>query len=211
MVSLKEMRAALATFKDTQTFVAVVVGGTSGIGECIVRAIAKYGSDPTIVIVGRNATAAEKIIGECQKLSPSAKFEFLAQDVSLLKGVDDVCEKIRDKLHHLDLLFMTPDYLSLAREGTSVANLGPSPVTHQLLSRNIGGRGKGVVPSILLSHEIHPGAPTSARNFCETTRRLGVCTAVRRGRFPHGRPGPEISLGNTHRNVPRKLHDKPRQ
>lgn len=118
MVSLKDMRASLAALKDVNNLVAVVVGGTSGIGECVVRAIAKHCVHAVVLIVGRNVAAADKIVRECRESSPTSEFEFLAEDIILLQGVDRVCAKIRARVDKVDLLFMTPDFLSFAsRQG----------------------------------------------------------------------------------------------
>jgi NAD(P)-dependent dehydrogenase (short-subunit alcohol dehydrogenase family) len=118
MVTLEAIRSSLAHFQHTAGFVAVVVGGTSGIGEAMVRAMAKHASGAVVYIVGRNAEAADRIITDCRALGPSSRFEFLQQDIALLKGVDAVCKEVRAREHKVDLLFMTPDYVSFGgREG----------------------------------------------------------------------------------------------
>lgn len=85
--------------------VAVFVGGTSGIGEYTVKALAKYARQPRIYIVGRSQEAGDRIIGECRQLSPGGKYEFIKADVSLLKSVDDVCRQIKEKETAINLLF----------------------------------------------------------------------------------------------------------
>ncbi|CAI4212986.1 unnamed protein product [Parascedosporium putredinis] len=97
MVSLKDMRTSLAALKDVNNLVAVV--------HCV---------HALVLIVGRNAAAADKIVRECRESSPTSEFEFLAEDIILLQGVDRVCAKIRARVDKVDLLFMTPDFLSFA-------------------------------------------------------------------------------------------------
>jgi NAD(P)-dependent dehydrogenase (short-subunit alcohol dehydrogenase family) len=128
MVRLKDMRASLADFKRITGFVAVVVGGTSGIGEATVRSLAKHTQKASVYIVGRNATAADRILADCQGLSPSSKFEFVCQDVALLRGVDQACDAIREKEEKVDLLFMTPDFMTFGgRDGKSPTSDIPLP------------------------------------------------------------------------------------
>ncbi|CAI4212789.1 unnamed protein product [Parascedosporium putredinis] len=88
--------------------------------ECVVRAIAKHCVHALVLIVGRNAAAADKIVRECRESSPTSEFEFLAEDIILLQGVDRVCAKIRARVDKVDLLFMTPDFLSFASRQVSI-------------------------------------------------------------------------------------------
>jgi len=119
MVLLSEMRSSLADFKNATGFIAVIAGGTSGIGEAMVRALGKHANAAAVYVVGRNAEAADRILSDCRDQCPSSRFEFLQQDVGLLRGVDAVCTQIQARECKVDLLFMTPDYLSFGgREGT---------------------------------------------------------------------------------------------
>lgn len=118
MVTLSAMRSSLADFQHTARFIAVIVGGTSGIGEALVRAMAKHANAAVVYIVGRNAEAADRILTDCRNQCPSSRFEFLQQDIALLKGVDVVCTQIQARERKVDLLFMTPDFMSFGgREG----------------------------------------------------------------------------------------------
>jgi NADP-dependent 3-hydroxy acid dehydrogenase YdfG len=107
MVGLTDVVASnnriISAFPDG--LVAVFVGGTSGVGEYTVQALAKYAFKPRVYIVGRSEEAAERIIKECQQLNPGGKFEFIKADVSHLKSVDDVCRQIKSKESSINLLF----------------------------------------------------------------------------------------------------------
>lgn len=75
-------------------------------------------------IVGRNASAAEKIIADCLRVCPSGEFKFVkARDLSLMEDVDRVCQEIqraeeeevgkgRGGVAKVDLLVETQGYLS---------------------------------------------------------------------------------------------------
>jgi hypothetical protein len=60
----------------------VFVGDTSGIGERAGLAFAKHSENPTIYIVGRNATAAENIITEVRRLNPSNYAKFYSSSMT---------------------------------------------------------------------------------------------------------------------------------
>lgn len=99
MVALDVVRSCNATLVKTHPLVAVFVGGTAGIGEYSVRALAathgKDGKGLRLYIVGRNASAAEKIINGCTQDCPAGQFQFIkADNLSLLKDVDRCCDEI---------------------------------------------------------------------------------------------------------------------
>lgn len=54
---------------------AIVTGGSSGIGEQTVRALAELGC--SVIIADRNKEEAEKIIKSIRESSPKAKVEFI--------------------------------------------------------------------------------------------------------------------------------------
>lgn len=113
MVALAVVRASIEGFKPkSHGFVGVFVGATSGIGEATVTAFAKFAEQARIYIVGRSEKAANTIIDECQKLSPSSKFIFLQQDVALIKDVDKVCAVLKEAEKKIDLLYMTQGYMT---------------------------------------------------------------------------------------------------
>lgn len=110
MVQLEAMRAALPAFApDSHGFVAVFVGGTSGIGEAAVKGLAKWATGAKAYVVGRSAASAAKTLAACRARSPSYTFEFVQQGIVLLKDVDRVCAGIAQAGSKIDLLYMTPD------------------------------------------------------------------------------------------------------
>ncbi|KAJ7609326.1 hypothetical protein DFH06DRAFT_1485814 [Mycena polygramma] len=101
------VKASNATFSPSYLPVAVFVGGTSGVGQGMVEAFARYVQGRAhIVIVGRNEHAAAEIIAHLPKPAVGDadgwKHEFLSCDVSVMAYVRAVCSEIRAK--GLDLL-----------------------------------------------------------------------------------------------------------
>ena len=75
---------------------------------------------PKLYIVGRNVSAAERIIGECKTLNADSSVEFLKGDVSELREVDRICTEIKKKETKLNLIVQTQGNLNLrGRDGSS--------------------------------------------------------------------------------------------
>lgn len=73
---------------------------------------------PRVYLVGRNASAADRIIEECKALNKHGEVTFIKADVSELKEVDRVCKEIKDKEGHLNLIYQTQSNFNLrGRDG----------------------------------------------------------------------------------------------
>jgi NAD(P)-dependent dehydrogenase (short-subunit alcohol dehydrogenase family) len=72
----------------SQPITAVFAGGTSGIGEYALRALASTngssGQGLRVYIVGRNQSSANAVISDCQSVCPAGEFYFVhSTDLSL--------------------------------------------------------------------------------------------------------------------------------
>jgi len=113
MVSIKDVRASNATFEASKdSLVALFVGATSGIGEGTLKQFAKNAFAPTIYIVGRSKTAAAPLLEHIRTSNPGATINFIETEISLIKNIDKATDEIKSKEKKLDLLFMSPGYLS---------------------------------------------------------------------------------------------------
>ena len=81
--------------------VALVTGGSRGIGKAISLSLAKLGAD-VYVNFASQAAAAQEVAAECGKYD--VKSEILAFDVSDSKQVDQAFESIKEKSGKLDIL-----------------------------------------------------------------------------------------------------------
>ena len=96
----------------------LVVGATSGIGEYTAKAFVRNTVSPHVYIVGRNQSAADRIIKECEGLNKDGRVEFIKADVSELAEVDRVCKEIMAKEKRINLLVQTQGNLNLrGRDG----------------------------------------------------------------------------------------------
>lgn len=89
-----------------ETPVGVFIGGTSGIGEYSAYAFARYSTNATIYIAGRNEEAADKILAKLKEIQPECKVKFLKYDLSLVKNAVKCAEDIKnseDKINTLSV------------------------------------------------------------------------------------------------------------
>ena len=135
MPSLSEIRRVNASLPTGSPLVAVVAGGTTGIGSYIVKALARtfatQGEKLRIYIVGRNAARAANVTAEARTLSPGVDVRFVkSPDLALVSEVDRCCEEITRMegegplsggIGRVDLLYMTYSYPILKeRSSTSI-------------------------------------------------------------------------------------------
>lgn len=113
MVNIRDVRASNASFKQSkESLVAVFVGATSGIGMGTLKQFAKNAYAPKVYVVGRSKSAAQPLLDEITNSNPQGIFVFLETEISLMKKVDEVCEEIKSRESKIDLLFVSPGYLS---------------------------------------------------------------------------------------------------
>ncbi|CBF78048.1 uncharacterized protein ANIA_11122 [Aspergillus nidulans FGSC A4] len=114
MVSLRAVRAHNASLKSLgANLVAVFVGGTSGISLSTALSLARHTVSPTIYLIGQSRQAAESAVRSIRALNPSAEAIFLLSDISLMKNVDQICKQIESRGRYVNIVFMTPGYLTL--------------------------------------------------------------------------------------------------
>jgi NAD(P)-dependent dehydrogenase (short-subunit alcohol dehydrogenase family) len=94
--------------------IALVVGGTKGIGREVVRQLAAKGYH--VLIVGRDAAAGRSLEDE---LNRTASVEFIQGDMSLLAETRRVALLIHDRIPHLNVLIHSADVLAFDRIETS--------------------------------------------------------------------------------------------
>ncbi|OUM87948.1 MAG: 2-deoxy-D-gluconate 3-dehydrogenase [Bacillus thermozeamaize] len=80
--------------------VALITGGTKGIGFGMAMALAHYGAD--VAIVGRNRQDGETAVRKLQE--KTNKVEFFATDVTDKQQVNDMVQKVVDAFGRIDIL-----------------------------------------------------------------------------------------------------------
>ena len=126
MVSFQEIKASNTLINDaTAPHVAVFVGGTSGVGKSTIRALVATGVRVKIYLIGRK-TSKEPInafIRELFAINSRAELVWTEGEVSLLAETKRICEIIKSKESHVDLLFLTAGYAPFGTRKETVEGL----------------------------------------------------------------------------------------
>jgi NAD(P)-dependent dehydrogenase (short-subunit alcohol dehydrogenase family) len=88
--------------KRLQGKVALITGGSSGIGEGVARRFVREGA--TVYITARGAEAGKRVEAELRALLPGAEAHYLQADVSIQAQVQGVVEQVIERCGRLDVL-----------------------------------------------------------------------------------------------------------
>ncbi|KAF5313617.1 hypothetical protein D9611_010229 [Ephemerocybe angulata] len=131
MPSLAAIRAFnLSKVPSAYVPVGVFVGGTSGIGQGMAEAFARMTKGrATIIIVGRNQTAAESIIAALPQAAES-RYEFVQCDATLMRNVETASKEILAKHDKVNFLVMSPGFFSTKGFDPSEEGIDKKLATH---------------------------------------------------------------------------------
>jgi NAD(P)-dependent dehydrogenase (short-subunit alcohol dehydrogenase family) len=115
---------------DLDGRVAVVIGGTSGLGRAIAHSLAKGGADT--VACGRRAQLVDEVAGEIEKIGRRT----IRQDVDVLsrESIDQLRDKVLEAFGHVDILVN-----AAARIMRIKTKDMPEAEWHSTLDTNVGG------------------------------------------------------------------------
>lgn len=82
--------------------ICLITGATSGIGKAAALKLAELGA--SLIILSRNEKNGEKICGQIGKISSNAHVKFYKVDISSMKEVRNVSEKIIKDFERIDVL-----------------------------------------------------------------------------------------------------------
>lgn len=111
----------MSTSISMQGKVAVIIGGTKGIGKATALALTERGA--TVAIVGRNREAGEAALRELRTAHSGSRTgddtgDFFPADISLMSEVRRLAEAIKSRFARLDVLVHSADVLRLKRAET---------------------------------------------------------------------------------------------
>lgn len=95
--------------------VGLFIGGTSGVGEYTLKALAKHIPNSRLLVVGRSQEAADRIKKECLEYNTNCQFDFIKADLSSLKNVDDLCREIKSREKTINLLVQSQGSLGFEK------------------------------------------------------------------------------------------------
>ncbi len=114
MVKLNNIRTSNHSLQELPPgLVAVFIGATSGIGLSTLQQFARNTNGARAYIIGRSRDKVSRIIDGLKLINPMGTFVFIEGQFSLIKEVDRMSEEIKKSEDHIDILCMSPGYLSL--------------------------------------------------------------------------------------------------
>jgi len=81
--------------------ICLITGATSGIGKAIAFKLADLGA--SLILLSRNEEKGEKICKQIKKRNSNAQVKFYRLDISSMKEVKNVVEKIKSDFNHIDV------------------------------------------------------------------------------------------------------------
>ena len=119
--------------------VALITGGTSGIGKAAATALAAMGAE--VVVTGRNRERAEKALAEIRRDSGGPKVSLMLADLAVQTEVRKLAEGFRERHDRLDMLVNNAGLIQSRRTETpdgieltlAVNHLAPFLLTNLLL------------------------------------------------------------------------------
>lgn len=104
MPSFAAAREANAAYNPEYVPVMVVTGGTAGIGQAMVEALAHHLKGRLhVVIIGRNRAAGEKVIAGLPT-APESKYEVMVCDVTIMKNIHALTAELLTRLPKINFL-----------------------------------------------------------------------------------------------------------
>jgi NAD(P)-dependent dehydrogenase (short-subunit alcohol dehydrogenase family) len=163
--------------------IALVTGGTDGIGKAIAHVLASQGIG--LVIVGSNAEKGETAASELRRSSGSDQIEFLQADLSLMRNVSAFAVTVRQRWPRLHYLVLSAGIMrgqhALTAEGIetnfAINYLSRFALTEALLPNLAAGSVAGEASRILvISGAAQDG--TVRYEDVNLTRRFSIMRAV---------------------------------
>jgi hypothetical protein len=103
--------------------IAVFAGATAGTGLHTLKQLARHANAPRVDIIGRSRAKAAPLLDELKVLNPEGTYVFSEGEFSLVKDVELFSEEIKKAEERVDILCMSPGYLSFSgREGKRSRN-----------------------------------------------------------------------------------------
>jgi len=126
-MSLKAAKAHNSKF-NLQSQKAMVVGGTSGIGEGIALKLASLKADVTIA--GRNKTSAERVLARLKQAHPTGTHAFVPIDISLMREVKSFAQKYKEEHKQLNYLVVSSGIMTMQGRTETVEGIDQKLAIH---------------------------------------------------------------------------------
>jgi len=181
-MALKVARAHNATI-NLASRRALIVGGTSGIGEGIAMRLANMKADVTIA--GRNKDAGDKIVAAMKTANPNGAYDFRQLDISMMKDVKRFTKQYSEETKQLNYLVVSTGIMTMQGRTETKEGIDQKLAIHYygrwflikelipLLETTVAAGGEARVMSVLAAAK---GEPAPADDF-ELKTHYGLKTA----------------------------------
>ncbi|AFH47994.1 Dehydrogenase [Ignavibacterium album JCM 16511] len=100
--------------------ICLITGATSGIGKATAYELSKKNYE--LILIGRNEEKCKKVVNELNRKNTSSDVKYYVTDISLIKEVKKLCERLKNDYQRIDVL---------------INNAGARFLQHQLTSEGI--------------------------------------------------------------------------
>jgi NAD(P)-dependent dehydrogenase (short-subunit alcohol dehydrogenase family) len=113
MVNLATARGLNAEYFKLHSASALIVGGTSGIGQSIAFKIAQYTQKPLIVVSGRDEVRGQETIDALKAINKEGSYSFEKCDLTKMKDSRMLANKLAENHQSFNLLIISSGFLSM--------------------------------------------------------------------------------------------------
>ncbi|KAI9288310.1 hypothetical protein BC943DRAFT_335259 [Umbelopsis sp. AD052] len=113
MVNLATARGLNADFFKLNSASALIVGGTSGVGQSIAFKIAQYTKKPLIVVSGRDEVRGQETVDALKAINKEGSYSFEKCDVTKMKDTRNLANKMAENHQSFNLLIISSGFLSM--------------------------------------------------------------------------------------------------
>ncbi|KAJ7461138.1 hypothetical protein FB451DRAFT_1140635 [Mycena latifolia] len=117
MPTLSDAQTSNASYAPSYAPIAIFAGGTSGIGQIMAEAFARYTHGRAhIILIGRNADAAARVIAGFPRPESAEgwRHEFIACDATSMADIRATCAALRARLPHINFLVLSAGFNSFS-------------------------------------------------------------------------------------------------
>lgn len=113
MVNLATARGLNAEYFKLHSASALIVGGTSGIGQSIAFKIAQYTKKPLIVVSGRDEVRGQETIDALKAINKEGSYSFEKCDLTKMKDSRMLAKRLAENHQSFNLLIISSGFLSM--------------------------------------------------------------------------------------------------
>lgn len=92
---------------------ALIVGGSSGVGQALAFKLAQYSDTPRIIISARNPTTAQATLDQLKQINSQGRYDFIPVDMTVSKSIKDLSTRVKSQESKLNFLIVSSGALTM--------------------------------------------------------------------------------------------------